>query len=372
MEEKCCSTLVHLSFPCYSHSVNEKTTSSDSIDLTTPPVIPPLETAVSDKETSVQEGKEGTNFPTTPVRLNKDAKEFVSNIGKATSPTNDTSGVANPASSTNSEGVSNPAIAATPTSVPNPASSLLSEGFQSMSELDSNYQKSATSFGFHGNSSAGGTEHLSGDTYQGEEEEMKQTSKKKTALYLECMLSSEPTGGRLPLFCSWSLCRLGNANTYQVSKGLEQPGFFPGSNFLLPWDIPLLHENQAGLSSYIDGHVKHPGVKTAGVEAWPAPNELPNANSNTALPLYQTLVYASRQCTDYKVNPLPICAAPTGGSKGNSGRNQRRQYPTVRTYIGNEYECTRGHRYVNVWTFLVHLTTARENFPQHKTLSAIF
>lgn len=215
-----------------------------------------------------------------------------------------------------------------------------------MSELESNYQKSATSFGFHGNSSAGETEHLSGDTYQGEEDEIRQTSTKKTADYLECMLSSEPTGGRLPLFCSWSLCRLGNANTYQVSKGLDQKGFFPGSNFLLPWDIPLLNENQAGLSSYIDGHVKHPGVKTAGVEAWPAPNELPNANSNTALPLYQTLVYASRQCTDYKVNPLPICAAPTGGSKGNAARNQRRQYPTVRTYIGNEYECARGHRFI--------------------------
>ena len=217
-----------------------------------------------------------------------------------------------------------------------------------MSELESNYQKSVTSSGFHGNSSAGGTEHLSGDTCHGEESEIRRSFTKETD-YLECMLSSELTGSRLPLFCSWSLCRLGNASMYQVAKGLDQPGFFPGSNFLLPWDIPLLNENQTGLSSYIDGHVKHPGVKTAGVEAWPAPNELPNANSNIALPLYQTLVYASRQCTDYKVNPLPICAAPVAGSKGNAARNQRRQYPTVRTYIGNEYECTRGHRYVHFY-----------------------
>ena len=369
MEEKCCSTLVHLSFPCYPFTLHEKTASTDSNDvLPVPPVLPVAETEMSDKE-SVQ--GEAT-FPTAPVRLNKDAKEFVSNLVKTPTNVTDIVSVTNPESSTTPASITDPASvpnasnpasvanasnpasvpnASNPASVPNPASSLLSEGFHSMSELESNYQKSATSFGFHGNSSAGETEHLSGDTYQGEEDEIRQSSTKKTADYLECMLSSEPTGGRLPLFCSWSLCRLGNANTYQVSKGLDQKGFFPGSNFLLPWDIPLLNENQAGLSSYIDGHVKHPGVKTAGVEAWPAPNELPNANSNTALPLYQTLVYASRQCTDYKVNPLPICAAPTGGSKGNAARNQRRQYPTVRTYIGNEYECARGHRYVEFYVY---------------------
>ncbi len=273
MEEKCCSTLVHLSFPCYPFTLHEKTASSDSNNVcTTPPVLPVSETAVSDKETSIQAG---TTFPTPPVRLNKDAKEFVSNLAKTASPANVTepanggnpASSTTPASSTKSSDVSTPTTTSTPASVsnpasvPNPSSSLLSEGFQSMSELDSNYQKSATSFGFHGNSSAGGTEHLSGDTYQGEEDEVRQTSRKETALYLDCMLSSEPTGGRLPLFCSWSLCRLGNASTYQVAKGLEQPGFFPGSNFLLPWDIPLLNENQAGLSSYIDGHVKHPGLK---------------------------------------------------------------------------------------------------------------
>ena len=364
MEEKCCSTLVHLIFPCYPFNLHEKTASSDSSNiLPAPPVLPPSENTVSDKDTSLQGG---TVSSSAPIKLNKDAKEFVSNLVK-TNPTKATEpgsvinsgSTANPVNVTNPTGVSNSnAVSNTagvtnlknvtnPATVPNPASSLLSEGFQSMSEVESSYQKSSTSFGFHGNSSAGETEHLSGDTYQGEDDEMKKASTKETADYLECMLSSELTGGRLPLFCSWSLCRLGNANTYQVSKGLEQPGFFPGSNFLLPWDIPLLNENQAGLSSYIDGHVKHPGVKTAGVEAWPAPNELPNANSNTALPLYQTLVYASRQCTDYKVNPLPICAAPATGSKGNAARNQRRQHPTVRTYIGNEYECTRGHRYVD-------------------------
>ena len=131
-----------------------------------------------------------------------------------------------------------------------------------------------------------------------------------------------------------------------AGEGFGTAGVFPGSNFLLPWDIPLLNESQASLSSYIDGHVKHPAVKTSGVEAWPAPNELPSTSSNAVLPLHQTLLYAARQCADYQANPLPICLPSTAGSKsiGSAGRSQRNQYATVRAYVGNEYECPRGHR----------------------------
>ena len=323
MEEKCCSTLVHFSFPCHpagQHDVTEL----DANDF--PPItadIPSIEGALSVPDEQKQEipaeqaGEAVTTaFPefTPSVKLhaglNKDAKEFVSGH-------------------------------AGHTSLASHAGSMLSGGFQSMSELDSNYHKSVTS--------VGSADVLSYDVFQADaiEPRKHRESSSETADYLECMLSSEPTGGRLPLFSSWALCRLGNANTYQPAKGLEQPGFFPGTNFLLSWDIPLLNENQTGLGSYIDGQVKHPGVKTAGVEAWPAPNELPSASSNTALPLYQTLVYAARQCTDYNVNLLPISSNTTGGAKGsgNAGRNQRGQYPTVRAYVGNEYECPRGHRY---------------------------
>lgn len=323
MEDKCCSLLVNLSFPCHPSGIHEKTaaneasdpllTSTDQTGSETTPSGPGDATQDTVTVNPDQPDPEFLRIPSTKPRegLNKDAKEFVSIHASHTS-------------------------------------SVLSVGYHSVSELESNYHKSVTSVGFHGDSSAGGTD-LSCDTYQGEPLEPSrkpQSSPVETADYLECMLSSEPTGGRLPLFSSWALCRLGNASTYQSTKGLEQPGFFPGSNFLLPWDIPLLNDNQAGLSSYIDGHVKHPGVKTSGVEAWPAPNELPSAGSNAALPLYQTLVYSARQCADYKVNPLPICLPSTAGSKGSGsgGRNQRSQYATVRAYIGNEYECPRGHR----------------------------
>ena len=328
MDGKCCSSLFCLSFPYHPSGLHEKTTPDLATDDTPATADQPdLDTKPSEPDEQKQEmvvidlDQKPEEFPAlVPSKphegLNKDAKEFVSGHASHTSH----------------------------------ASSVLSGGgYHSMSEVESSYHKSVTSVGFHGNSSADGVDLLSCDAYQGETGETsrkERSSSAETTDYLECMFSSEPTWGRLPLFSSWALCRLGNASTYQAAKGLEQPGFFPGSNFLLPWDIPLLNDNQASLSSYIDGHVKHPAVKTSGVEAWPAPNELPSASSNAALPLHQTLLYAARQCADYQANPLPICLPSTAGSKssGSAGRNQRNQYATVRAYVGNEYECPRGHR----------------------------
>lgn len=376
MEEKCCSTLPHFSFPCHP----PKPVESQGVP----------QTPSSSKITSLSSQK--TTRATSTVRLNKDAKEFVSNLAKIKDIGSLTPGFLNngaataasdathvtvisnvtdvpgpvaefhPPNSTsiqntltsnvetvsNSSGITSPPININLSSNPNfPSGSLLSESFPSLSGLESNYHKSTTSSGYHGNSSPAAIDRMSSDTNEPEENRLtRQNSLIESTDHLECMLSNELTGTRLPLYSSWSLCRLGNASSYQVSKGLEQPGFFPGSNFLLPWDIPLLNENQMGLSSFIDGNVKHPGVKTAGVDAWPAPNELLNANSSTGLPLYQTLAYASRQCTDYKVNPLPICLSSQITTKSNVAKAQRRQYPTVRAYIGNEYECARGHRYV--------------------------
>ena len=45
--------------------------------------------------------------------------------------------------------------------------------------------------------------------------------------------------GRLPLFPSWSLLHLGSSYLYSHSSGVGQPGFLPGSKFLLPWDVPV-------------------------------------------------------------------------------------------------------------------------------------
>ena len=170
-------------------------------------------------------------------------------------------------------------------------------------------------------------------------------------IYLETMLTSDSPAGVLPRFPSWSLCRLGSASGYSPAKGLDQPGFFPNSNFLLAWDIPLLNDSQSDLTSQFDGQGKHLGSKQMTEEAWPTLNELPSAGSNiSSLPLHQALSYARRQCADYKGNTPPLVSNSAPG-KGTSGPSRQRgrpsregALPTVRAYIGEEYECPRGHR----------------------------
>lgn len=78
---------------------------------------------------------------------------------------------------------------------------------------------------------------------------------------LKSMLTSDSPLGIFPRVPSWSLCKLGTASMYQSSKGLDQPGFFPGSNFLLAWDIPVLNDSQSEVLSQFDGQGKHFGVK---------------------------------------------------------------------------------------------------------------
>ena len=176
-----------------------------------------------------------------------------------------------------------------------------------------------------------------------------QRHQKEHAL-LESMITNETPSGVLPRFSSWSFCRLGSSSGYNPAKGLEQPGFFPNSNFLLAWDIPLLNDSQSDLSSQFDGQGKLLGSKQMTEEAWPTLNELPSVGSSiSALPLYQALSYARRQCMDYKGNTPPLVVSATSGkaSSGASrqrGRPQREGAPTVRAYIGEEYECPRGHR----------------------------
>lgn len=170
-------------------------------------------------------------------------------------------------------------------------------------------------------------------------------------IYLETMLTSDSPAGVLPRFPSWSLCRLGSASGYSPAKGLDQPGFFPNSNYLLAWDIPLLNDSQSDLTSQFDGQGKHLGSKQMTEEAWPTLNELPSAGSNiSSLPLHQALSYARRQCADYKGNTPPLVSNSAPG-KGTSGPSRQRgrpsregALPTVRAYVGEEYECPRGHR----------------------------
>lgn len=178
-----------------------------------------------------------------------------------------------------------------------------------------------------------------------------QRSAEEEQVFLETMLTTQSPAGMYPRFPSWSLCRLGSVSGYSPAKGLEQPGFFPNSNFLLAWDIPLLNDSQSEMSSQFDGQGKHLGSKQMTEEAWPTLNELPSTGSSlSSLPLYQALTYARRQCADYKGNTPPLVSnASSGKSTSGSSRQRGRAsregtIPTVRAYIGEEYECPRGHR----------------------------
>ena len=173
----------------------------------------------------------------------------------------------------------------------------------------------------------------------------------KDYAFLEAMLSNESPAGVFPRFPSWSLCRLGNASAYNTLKGLEQPGFFPSSNFLLAWDIPVLNESQSDLTSQFDGQGAQFGAKVTSEEAWPTLNEVPSsAVSSYTLPLYQALSYARWQCANYKGNNPPLVSTAKGSAQGSSrqrGKGPRDGgLPTVRAYLGDEYECPRGHRWV--------------------------
>ncbi|XP_013992760.1 protein SMG8 [Salmo salar] len=126
-----------------------------------------------------------------------------------------------------------------------------------------------------------------------------------TVEYLPGMLHSGCSKGLLPKFSSWSLVKLGPAKTYNPHTGLEQPGFLPGSSFLLPWDVVIRSrsEEEVGLTEPLDG----------GPSSWPAPNKT---------------------------------VAGKRGSAGGLGRGRRRD-DVARAFVGFEYEDSRGRRFLS-------------------------
>ncbi|XP_062309836.1 nonsense-mediated mRNA decay factor SMG8 [Osmerus eperlanus] len=124
-----------------------------------------------------------------------------------------------------------------------------------------------------------------------------------TVEYLPGMLHSGCPKGLLPKFSSWSLVKLGPAKAYNCHTGLEQPGFLPGSSFLLPWDVVIRSrsEEDAGLAEPLDGSSS----------SWPAPNKSLSGKR---------------------------------GSAGGLGRGRRRD-DMARAFVGFEYEDSRGRRF---------------------------
>ncbi|XP_067289611.1 nonsense-mediated mRNA decay factor SMG8 [Pseudorasbora parva] len=122
-----------------------------------------------------------------------------------------------------------------------------------------------------------------------------------TVEYLPGMLHSGCPKGLLPKFSSWSLVKLGPAKSYNSLTGLEQPGFLPGSAFLLPWDVVLRRAEEEPLEP-LDG--------AAG--SWPAPNK--------------------------------ACGGKRAGA--GLGRGRRRE-DVARAFVGFEYEDSRGRRFLS-------------------------
>ncbi|KAB0804697.1 hypothetical protein PPYR_01667 [Photinus pyralis] len=112
-----------------------------------------------------------------------------------------------------------------------------------------------------------------------------------TTEYLPGMLTLSSPPGLLPCYSSWSLVYLGPSSLYSHNLGLSEshhPGFVNSTNYLLPWDVT---------------------VYSKGRTSWP-----------------QLSKHSSRGRRPRASNSMP-------------------QF-TVKVFIGVEYECPRGHRFM--------------------------
>lgn len=159
----------------------------------------------------------------------------------------------------------------------------------------------------------------------------------------------------LPIFPSWSLIILGSASLYQPAKGVEQVGYFAGSNYLLLWDIPV---DVTACNDTAEQNPPPPPIIQSQEELWPAPGEIvkpkaaPPPAQNTHhhhhhhhqgqhsphLPLLQTINKVHNQ-----VNEISSSAS-NNKVVGKTKRPNSKESTSVKAYVGHEYECPRGHR----------------------------
>ncbi|OXU28536.1 hypothetical protein TSAR_008981 [Trichomalopsis sarcophagae] len=127
-----------------------------------------------------------------------------------------------------------------------------------------------------------------------------------TTEYLPGMLHTESPAGLLPQFSSWSLVCLGSSSIYSHNLGLQhQTGVLANSAFLLPWDVTVRLEHQKERGSL-----------------WPTVNDNNQHNFCQRGKNFQNL-------------------SAIRGRKSKKGKEL-----LVKIFVGVEYECPRGHRFM--------------------------
>ena len=161
------------------------------------------------------------------------------------------------------------------------------------------------------------------------------------------MLTTTTALNLLPEFPSWSLIVLGSASLYNPLKGVEQVGFFSGSNYLLLWDIPVKSSDLTSVQ--VNDEVPITDV-TSQEEQWPAPGQAAKSTVSfvshqsivagfpVSTPIYQTVSQVQTQVNELSVSDKPLI--------GKIRKPNSKETVSLKAYIGNEYECPRGHRYV--------------------------
>ncbi|CAH2085817.1 unnamed protein product [Euphydryas editha] len=125
-----------------------------------------------------------------------------------------------------------------------------------------------------------------------------------TTEYLPGMLHTASPAALLPAFPSWALLCLGASSLYSHSAGLPehmQPGFLPHTNYLMPWDCAVRLDWRP--------RTRRPPYPHAHAHA----HAHPHAHPQHAHPQHA------------HAHPAPL---------------------TVKIFIGFEYECPRGHRFM--------------------------
>ncbi|XP_046388258.1 uncharacterized protein LOC124157509 [Ischnura elegans] len=141
-----------------------------------------------------------------------------------------------------------------------------------------------------------------------------------TTEYLPGMLHSDSPCGLLPQFPSWSLVCLGPSSLYSHNLGLQdQPGLLPGSSYLLPWDVTVRLEPTSVSSQHFTEKVSQKKF-----DRWPSVSDASNYGPGGMI--------GSRKQSYFLRN-------------SKKGRKDLSEF-VVKIFVGVEYECPRGHRFM--------------------------